>query len=48
MRMPADVTVAVVGAGQAGLAISYYLSREGIDHVVVDGVGRVGDSWRAR
>jgi putative flavoprotein involved in K+ transport len=47
-RMPADVTVAVVGAGQAGLAISYYLTREGIDHVVVDGVDRIGDSWRAR
>ncbi len=42
------VTVAVVGAGQAGLAIGYYLDREGIDHVILDGAGRIGDSWRAR
>ncbi len=42
------VTAAVVGAGQAGLAIGYYLDREGIDHVILDGAGRIGDSWRAR
>jgi putative flavoprotein involved in K+ transport len=41
------VTVAVVGAGQAGLAISYYLNRERIDHVILDGASRIGDSWRA-
>ncbi len=42
------VSVVVVGAGQAGLAIGYYLKREGIDHVILDGADRIGDSWRAR
>lgn len=48
LRSQKDVDVVVVGAGQAGLATSYYLNREGIDHVVLDGAGRIGDSWRAR
>jgi cation diffusion facilitator CzcD-associated flavoprotein CzcO len=43
-----DVTVAIVGAGQAGLAASRELTQEGIDHVVLER-GRVGqtcwDRW---
>ena len=39
--------VVVVGAGQAGLATSYYLTQRGIDHVVLDR-GGVADSWRNR
>ena len=42
-----DVTVAIVGAGQAGLAASRELTREGIDHVVLER-GRVGQTWRDR
>lgn len=35
--MSADhVTVAVVGGGQAGLAVSWYLTRSGVDHVVLE------------
>ena len=41
------VDVAVIGAGQAGLATSYYLSQSGIDHVVLDRA-TVADSWRSR
>ncbi len=41
------VDVAVIGAGQAGLATSFYLSQSGIDHVVLDRAG-VADSWRSR
>ncbi len=37
----------VIGAGQAGLATSYYLSQRGIDHAVVDRDGP-GESWRLR
>lgn len=37
----------VVGAGQAGLALSAELSRRGVEHVVVER-GRVGESWRGR
>ncbi len=38
----------VVGAGQAGLAVGYYLARQGRDFVVLDAGARVGDSWRER
>ena len=41
------VDVAVIGAGQAGLATSFYLSQSGIDHVVLDRAA-VADSWRSR
>jgi putative flavoprotein involved in K+ transport len=40
--------VLVVGAGQAGLAASYYLSQAQIPHVVLDAERRVGDAWRRR
>ena len=35
----------VVGAGQAGLATSYHLTRLGVEHVVLER-GRVGETWR--
>lgn len=46
--MDRETRVVVIGAGQAGLATSYYLTRHGIDHVVVDKCDRVGDVWRNR
>jgi putative flavoprotein involved in K+ transport len=39
--------VAVIGAGQAGLATSYWLANSGIDHVLLER-DRPGDSWRDR
>ncbi len=39
------VPVVVVGGGQAGLSVSYYLKRRGIDHVVLE-KNRVGHAWR--
>ncbi len=41
MRAP----VVVIGAGQSGLAMSWLLCREGIDHVVLEREG-VAHSWR--
>ncbi len=38
----------VVGAGQAGLSVGYYLKREGRSFAILDGSERVGDSWRKR
>lgn len=35
----------IIGAGQAGLAMSYYLSAHGLDHVLLER-GRVGERWR--
>jgi putative flavoprotein involved in K+ transport len=37
----------VIGAGQAGLAASWWLTRRGVDHVVLDR-GRVADRWRTQ
>ncbi len=42
-----SVDVAVVGAGQAGLATSWFLTQAGADHVVLDR-GRVAETWRSR
>lgn len=46
--VPQRHTVIVIGAGQAGLSVSYHLGRKGIDHVVLDGASRIGDVWRSR
>jgi putative flavoprotein involved in K+ transport len=43
--MKESVDVAVIGAGQAGLSLSYELSRANVEHVVLER-GRVGESWR--
>jgi putative flavoprotein involved in K+ transport len=40
--------VVVIGAGQAGLAMGYFLAREGRRFVVLDGAGDIGSAWRAR
>jgi putative flavoprotein involved in K+ transport len=45
---PVDVGTVVVGAGQAGLVISYYLDRAGEDFVVLEADARIGDVWRRR
>jgi len=38
----------VVGAGQAGLAASYHLVRQGVDHLVLDADPEPGGAWRHR
>ncbi len=40
-------TVVVIGGGQAGLAMSWWLTRSDVDHVVLER-GAVAQSWRAR
>ena len=40
----ADYDVIVVGAGQAGLAVSHFLQRDGREHVVLER-GRIGETW---
>ena len=41
------VNVIVVGAGQAGLALSHELNAAGVEHAVLER-GRVGETWRHR
>ena len=45
--MPERIEVVIVGAGQAGLAVSRELTEAGIAHVVLER-GRVGQTWRGR
>lgn len=47
MSSAENVGVAVVGAGQAGLAVSHELTDLGVRHVVLER-GRVGQTWRDR
>src|SRR4051812_27069337 len=46
-KRAAPVGTVVIGAGQAGLATSYELTRRGLDHVVLER-GRIGEAWRGR
>jgi putative flavoprotein involved in K+ transport len=40
--------VVVIGGGQAGLSVGYYLRRSGRRFVILDAAERVGDAWRNR
>ncbi|WP_081691485.1 flavin-containing monooxygenase [Cucumibacter marinus] len=40
--------VIVIGAGQAGLSVSYHLARKGVGHIVLESAARIGDVWRNR
>jgi putative flavoprotein involved in K+ transport len=45
--MAETVDVVVIGAGQAGLAVSYHLKQLRIRHVVLER-GMIGESWRSQ
>jgi putative flavoprotein involved in K+ transport len=45
--LKSSVDVAIIGAGQAGLATSWYLQQANVDHVVLE-AGRVAETWRTR
>lgn len=38
----------IIGAGQAGLATSYWLKQHGREHVVLEKADRAGSAWRQR
>lgn len=40
------VDTVIVGAGQAGLPVSYHLSQLGVEHCVLER-GRIAESWRS-
>ena len=46
VEVPSGFPVVVVGAGPAGLAVSYELTARGIEHVVLERA-RVGQTWRS-
>jgi putative flavoprotein involved in K+ transport len=43
-----DMEVAVVGAGQAGLAMGYLLRRQGRRFLILERAGAIGSAWRER
>ena len=43
-----DVEVAVIGAGQAGLAMGYFLRRQGRRFVIFERADSIGSAWRER
>ena len=47
-KMTQKLDVLVVGAGQSGLAMGYYLKQSGLSFAIVDSGARIGDSWRNR
>jgi putative flavoprotein involved in K+ transport len=44
----APVHTVVIGAGQSGLSVGYYLAQRGHDFIILDQNARVGDAWRTR
>jgi putative flavoprotein involved in K+ transport len=40
------IDTVIVGGGQAGLAISYYLKQAGRDHIVLERASAVANAWR--
>jgi putative flavoprotein involved in K+ transport len=46
--IPERFDVIVIGGGQAGLSVGYYLAKRGLRFVILDAEPRVGDAWRKR
>ena len=40
------IETVIVGAGQAGLAISYYLKQRGMEHLLLERAPAVANAWR--
>jgi putative flavoprotein involved in K+ transport len=48
MNSSEHIDVAVIGAGQAGLALGYFLARQGRRFVILEAGPSVGTAWRER
>lgn len=45
---PPHLDTVVIGGGQAGLAMGYYLMKQGRNFLILDASERIGDPWRNR
>lgn len=45
--MAEQINTVVIGGGQAGLSISYYLTQQDHEHVILE-KNRIGETWRSR
>jgi putative flavoprotein involved in K+ transport len=43
-----ELDTVIVGGGQAGIALGYWLAQEGREFAILDGNTRPGDAWRQR
>ena len=48
MSLPSAIDTVVIGGGQAGLTMSWYLARGGREHVVLERSTRAGGGWQDR
>jgi putative flavoprotein involved in K+ transport len=42
------INTVVIGGGQAGLSVGYYLKKRRVPFVILDASQRIGDAWRRR
>jgi len=47
-RQAQRVHTVIVGGGQSGLSVGYFLKQHGIPFVILDASQRIGDAWRKR
>lgn len=47
-QRPESIETVIIGGGQAGLSVGYYLAKQGRPFVILDAHQRVGDAWRQR
>jgi putative flavoprotein involved in K+ transport len=43
-----SIQTVIIGGGQAGLSVGYYLRKHGRPFVILDANERIGDAWRHR
>lgn len=48
MELKQNIDTLVIGGGQAGLVMGYYLSKAGISYQIIESNSRIGDSWKKR
>ena len=48
MQQVEHVDTVIIGGGQAGLAVGYFLQRQNRSFVILEANARIGDSWRKR
>ncbi|WP_191567647.1 flavin-containing monooxygenase [Metabacillus idriensis] len=46
--MNLNYDVIIIGAGQAGLSMGYYLKKSNLSFIILDGSKKLGESWRKR
>ena len=44
--MTEQIETVIIGGGQAGLSLSYHLTRQGRKHIVLEQAAQVGEAWR--